>query len=411
MKLRMNTDSKKWLLYKLSDPSVCILNPKKNEVSSVPDDTLVSFVPMAKVNEVSGLMDTSSVKKIGELRKGYTYFAEGDVVFAKITPCMENGKSAIARNLHNGIGFGTTEFHVLRPGPFVIPEWLHLFVRRGDFRHAAKKSMQGAAGQQRVPIDFLRQTKIPVPPLDEQRRIVARIEELTRRIEEARRLRQEAIAKTSSQFFHVRRKIFESLILDCPTKPLGECGKVIGGGTPSKKRHDYWNGHIPWISAKEMKSFELIDSELKITDKGLSESSAKIIPQNSVLFVVRGSILYRYVPVAVNKMPCTINQDLKAIVPHDDINPIFLAHMLWGANHLLQEMVETAGNTAGKLPTPSWSAFDVPVPDMETQHSIVQELKIYQEKLDELVSLQSEASSDMEQFQPALLAKAFRGEI
>ncbi|MFH1674381.1 MAG: restriction endonuclease subunit S [Pseudomonadota bacterium] len=246
---------------------------------------------------------------------------------------------------------------------------------------------------------------------DEQRRIVARIEGLTRRAEEARRLRQEAIAKTSKQFFHVRRKIFESLMADCPTKPLGKCGKVIGGGTPSKNRTDYWNGNIPWISAKEMKSFELIDSELKITDKGLSESSAKLIPENSVLFVVRGSILYRYVPVALNKISCTINQDLKAIVPHDNINAVFLAHMLWGTNDLLQGMVETAGNTAGKLPTPSWSAFEIPIPDMKTQNSIVQGLREYQDKLDELESLQSEAAKEMEQFQPALLTKAFRGEL
>ena len=407
----MSFNYSNWPIYKLSDPKVCILNPKKKEVASLSDETVVSFVPMTKVDDASGSMDASTARKLGEVRKGYTYFAEGDVVFAKITPCMENGKSAIAHNLHNGIGFGTTEFHVLRPGPLVISEWIYLFVRRDDFRKAAKKSMQGAAGQQRVPIDFLRQAKIPVPPIDEQRRIVTRIEELTRRAEEARRLKQETITKTSKQFFHVRRKIYESLSTEWPTKPIGKCGKIIGGGTPSKKRPDYWNGYIPWISAKEMKSFELIDSELKITDKGLSKSSAKLIPENSVLFVVRGSILYRYVPVAVNKMPCTINQDLKAIIPHDDINPIFLAHMLWGANHLLQEMVETAGNTAGKLPTPSWSAFDVPVPDMETQHSIVQKLKIYQKKLDELISLQSEASSDMEQFQPALLAKTFRGEL
>ncbi len=187
----MNFSNVNWPVYKLSDPEVCILNPRKSEVSSLSDETIVSFVPMAKVDDVSGLMDASSVRKIGEVRKGYTYFAEGDVVFAKITPCMENGKSAIARNLHNGIGFGTTEFHVLRPGPLVIPEWLHLFVRRDDFRQAAKKSMQGAAGQQRVPIDFLRQTNIPVPPLDEQRRIVARIEELTRRAEEAMQILHE----------------------------------------------------------------------------------------------------------------------------------------------------------------------------------------------------------------------------
>ncbi len=247
--------------------------------------------------------------------------------------------------------------------------------------------------------------------IDEQRRIVARIEELSHRAEEVRKLRQETIKKLSTQFFHVRRKLFESLSSEWPTKPLGKCGKVLGGGTPSKNCADYWNGEIPWISAKEMKSFVLTDSKLKITNKGLLKSSAKIIPINSVLFVVRGSILYRYVPVAINAMPCTINQDLKAIVPHEDIDAVFLAHMLWGASDQLQNMVEEAGNTAGKLPTPSWSAFEVPIPDSETQQAVIKELQAFQEKLSELEKLQTETADELKIFQSALLAKAFRGEL
>jgi len=400
-----------WPLRKLGDNDVCLLNPKKREVAKVKDNTPVSFVPMARVDDISGTMDVSEEKSIGEVRKGYTYFAEGDVVFAKITPCMENGKSAIARNLMNGMGFGTTEFHVLRPGPLATPEWLHLFVRNREFREEAKKNMHGAAGQQRVPVDFLREAAIPLPPIDEQRRIVARIEVLTRRAEEARKLRQEAVAQIATQFFHVRRKIYQSLLSEFPKKSLRKCGKVMGGGTPSKQRADYWDGDIPWVSAKDMKTFFLTDSGLKITERGLSESSAKLIPENSVLFVVRGSILYRYVPIAVNSMPCTINQDLKAIVPAKGINASYLAHMLWAANDILLGMVEEAGNTAGKLPTPSWSELDIPIPDETKQEYVVKELTVFQDKLAELESLQTETAQGLEQFQSALLAKAFQGEL
>jgi type I restriction enzyme S subunit len=253
--------------------------------------------------------------------------------------------------------------------------------------------------------------KIPVPPLDEQRRIVARIEELTSRAEEARKLRQKTIKQISTQFFHVRRKLFESLSLEWPIKHLGKCGKVMGGGTPAKDCADYWNGEIPWISAKDMKSFIVSDSGLKITNKGLFKSSAKMIPANSVLFVVRGSILYRYVPVAINAMPCTINQDLKAIVPDEGINSVFLAHMLWGANDQLQNMVEEAGNTAGKLPTASWSAFEVPIPDSKTQQTVIKELQAFQKNLAELETLQEETAQELEVFHAALLAKAFQGEL
>lgn len=196
-----------------------------------------------------------------------------------------------------------------------------------------------------------------------------------------------------------------------PTRPLAKCGKVHGGGTPSKQKSEYWNGTIPWITAKEMKQLELSDSELKITEKGLSESSAKLIPENSLLFVVRGSILYRHVPIAINRIPCTINQDMKAIVPDEDLLVEYLASMLLGANDELKGMVEVAGNTAGKLPTPSWSTLEIPVPPIDEQHRIVARIEELTHRAQEARNLMVEAENQIIQFQSALLAKAFRGEL
>jgi len=207
----------------------------------------------------------------------------------------------------------------------------------------------------RIRTPDLKSYKIPIPPIDEQRRIVARIEELSRRAEEARKLRQEAVAQIATQFFHIRRNIYQSLLSDFPVKPLGKCGKVMGGGTPSKKRDDYWHGDIPWVAPKEMKTFRITASSEQITETAISESSAKLIPAGSVFFVVRGMILARYVPVAVSEVPCAINQDMKAIVPAKGIAADYLAHMLWGANDILQGMVETAGHGTKKLETPAWS--------------------------------------------------------
>ncbi|NPU95258.1 MAG: restriction endonuclease subunit S [Gammaproteobacteria bacterium] len=176
-----------------------------------------------------------------------------------------------------------------------------------------------------------------------------------------------------------------------PTRPLAKCGKVLGGGTPSKQNSDYWNGTIPWITAKEMKKLELSDSELKITEKGLSESSTKLIPENSLLFVVRGSILYRHVPIAINRIPCTINQDMKAIAPDEDLLVEYLANMLLGANDELKGMVEVAGNTAGKLPTPSWSALEIPVPPIDEQRRIVARIEKLTHRAEEARKLRQKA--------------------
>lgn len=99
-----------WDLKPLSDPSVAALNPKKSEVSGLNPSLEVTFVPIAAVDDASGTIARSEVRRLGEVKKGYTYFKEGDVSFAKITPCMENGKCAIGRGLRNGVGFGSTEF-------------------------------------------------------------------------------------------------------------------------------------------------------------------------------------------------------------------------------------------------------------------------------------------------------------
>jgi hypothetical protein len=123
-------------------------------------------------------IDVSATRKFGEVKKGYTPFREGDVLFAKITPSMENGKMAVVPSLHNGLGFGSTEFHVLRAHTGISPLFVYYFVSSRAFRHVAEHNMSGAVGQRRVTTPYLSACKIPVPPTAEQHRIVAKIEEL-----------------------------------------------------------------------------------------------------------------------------------------------------------------------------------------------------------------------------------------
>jgi type I restriction enzyme S subunit len=142
------------------------------------DNDPVSFVGMKRVEELSGRIDLSETQPLSEVRKGYTYFEDGDVLFAKITPCMENGKVAVARGLENGVGFGSTEFHVIRHSEETTQEWIFHYLIQEGFRRDAKRAMTGSAGQKRVPTGYIEEVPIPLPPLPEQRRIVAKIEEL-----------------------------------------------------------------------------------------------------------------------------------------------------------------------------------------------------------------------------------------
>lgn len=158
------------------------LNPRR--FSNQPADTdLVSFVPMRAVEEESGHLDGGSVRPWSEVKKGYTAFQDGDVIVAKITPCMENGKFALASSLHSGRAAGSTEFHVLRAMPALLPKYLLHFVFTPEVRRGAKMNMKGAAGQLRVPIQFFEGLQIPVPPLDEQREIVAYLDEQLSRLD------------------------------------------------------------------------------------------------------------------------------------------------------------------------------------------------------------------------------------
>jgi type I restriction enzyme S subunit len=130
-----------------------------------------------------GTLRLSQVRKLGDVYTGYSYFWEGDVLVAKITPCFENGKGAIAADLENGIGFGTTELHVLRPGPDLDRRFLLYLTLSQWFRDAGAAAMTGAAGQKRVPDSFIRDLKFAVPPLDEQRAIAEYLDEKTAAID------------------------------------------------------------------------------------------------------------------------------------------------------------------------------------------------------------------------------------
>ena len=160
---------------------LCIINPRA-DIKNLKNDTGVSFIPMKAVDEKDGIITAYDTRKLSEVRKGYTYFANNDVLFAKITPCMENGKSAIAKNLKNGIGFGSTEFHVLRTKGGIMSELIHYHLRQKSFRNEAKNKMTGSAGQKRVPKDFLEKAKIIVPPLPEQKKIVKYLDSLSEKV-------------------------------------------------------------------------------------------------------------------------------------------------------------------------------------------------------------------------------------
>src|SRR5580698_1766326 len=149
------------------------LNPRNKAEDQYPS----SFIPMPRISAEYGVPSTHEVRSWGEIKSGFTHFAEGDVALAKITPCFENGKSTIFRGLTGGIGAGTTELHVVRP-VLVSPDYVLIFLKCPHFIESGIPRMTGTAGQKRVPTEYFAHTPFPLPPLAEQDRIVAKVAEL-----------------------------------------------------------------------------------------------------------------------------------------------------------------------------------------------------------------------------------------
>ena len=181
---------------------IAIINPTKKEIEYIENNLEISFVAMADISE-NGEINVNNIKKLEDVKNNFTFFKEGDVLFAKITPCMENGKGGVAKNLKNNIGFGTTEIHIIRPIPNITnSQWLYHLTKLPLFRKDAEIHMTGSAGQKRVPTTYLSNFKIKVPPIELQNKFAQRVEkieklsfEIEKSIKEAENLYNSLISK------------------------------------------------------------------------------------------------------------------------------------------------------------------------------------------------------------------------
>lgn len=176
--------------------AIATFKPSKEEVKDLPSETVVSFVPMSAINTFDVSFDVTEERKLEDVMSGFTYFRDDDVLLAKITPCFENGKAGIARNMKNGIGFGSTEYIVIRANPKIVyPEWIFYHINTEEFIHGGKSFMTGTAGQQRIDINYVKQYRIPVPSLEEQKMILDQIRYEQSLIEPSKKLIEVFTAK------------------------------------------------------------------------------------------------------------------------------------------------------------------------------------------------------------------------
>ncbi len=405
-------DGVEWREVKMKD--VAIINPKKSEVRELIDKNVeVSFVPMEYVDDEQGKIVKMKIRPIKEVYKGYTYFRNDDIIFAKITPCMENGKSAVATGLKNGIGFGSTEFHVIRPKENIFSKYIFYFVRRKAYREEAAQHFTGTVGHRRVPKEFIMSSKIPLPfrngkpDLETQRKIVEYIEANFSRIDKILERKKRELAHLDKLWESVLEQAFRPKPGEEWRKVrLGEIADIIGGGTPRRGVKDYWEGGtIPWISVKDMNSYFISDSSEYITEKAVKESATKLIPADNIIIATRVGVG----KIAINFVDVAINQDLKGLILKQGIlNKFLLYYFLsidldyysreFTVKGILKRHLERL-----KIPLP----FRNGKPDLEKQREIAEYLDSVYEKIKELKEKIQNQISQLEEMKESILEEVF----
>ena len=382
-----------WRQVRLED--VAHVNPKRPPLD-VEDDALVTFVPMAAVGEgCSGIL-AQEERAYHEVSKGYTYFEDADVLFAKITPCVQNGKHALASNLRNGVGFGTTEFHVVRAGPDIEPRHLFRVLTQPQNVEKCVRSFSGTAGQQRVQPDVLKSLRFLLPPLHEQRAIAAILDSIDEAIERT----EEVIAATE----HLRDALLHDLLTrglpgrhteykqvrGLGTIPaswdvvrLRDVGRWLSGGTPSKKNPDFWSGSIPWVSPKDMKSRGIDDTRDHISHEG-AEQGSRVVPAATILMVVRGMILAHSFPLAVTTRDVAFNQDIRALICAEGVHPAFMLSSLEHQRPSLMQLPTPSTHGTMRIVMEELLELLASLPPFEEQSSIANVLSNAEEEVAEL---------------------------
>lgn len=405
---------------------LCEINPLKPKLTGVDDSTEVLFVPMASVDDVSGEILSPQQSTIGAVgRKSYRSFTSGDVLFAKITPCMENGKSTIVPEIPTGFGFGSTEFHVLRPKAGIDARLIWHLIRQRSFRDEAASHFAGSVGQLRVPPDFLRTYETFIPTQSEDQRRLADILDF-------------ATSKTSSAESHLKnasRSIerFRQSVLAAAcsgrltadwreSRGISEwqlrraedvCAKVQSGSTP--KVWHAKDGGIPFL-----KVYNIVDQRLDFDYRPqfISEElfhgafrRTEALP-GDVLMNIVGPPLGK-VAIVTDQYPAwSINQAITLFRPSDQISTEWLYIFLCSGISVTEIMNDTKGSVGQvNISLSQCRDFMIPIPTMEEQLEIsrrVNELLKVTHTVSQRIGGASDQISRMSQ---AVLARAFRGEL
>jgi type I restriction enzyme S subunit len=427
-----------WVLTTLRD--ACEINPSKASKDSLPADAPVTFVPMPAVDAEEGAITKPQTRTFSEVRKGFTSFRENDVIMAKITPCMENGKAAIARNLINGLGFGSTEFHVFRSTGAALPEFVYHFIRQESYRRAAEAEMTGSVGQKRVPQTFFETTELPLPPLPEQVRIVKCLTELLNTVKASheklsrvaailKRFRQGVLAAAcSGRLTEDFPRNLDTHAMDSksglPDEELpriadswrwvriGDVGKVKGGKRlPKGQPLVSDNTGYPYIRAGNLKDGTVTGEILFLTPAIQKKIARYTVKSGDAYITIVGACIGDAGTIPDEFDGANLTENAAKITELTRVRSSYLAIVL--RSPFLQDRILDRIHSAsqGKLALHRIAALPIPLPVLEEQEEIICRVNKLFRLADTIEHRVARTGTLADKLTQSILAKAFRGEL
>lgn len=416
---------KNWIETTLED--IGIINPKHRR--DIDQNTLVSFVPMPFVREDSSDLQLGDDKPLSEVSKGYTHFCDGDVLFAKITPCMENGKAAVATNLKNKLGCGSTELHVLRPLGNIPPQYIYSYLHQKKYRDGARNHMTGSAGQLRVPGEYFKKSIIPLPPLNEQRRIVAKLDQLLpkvrlceERLEKVtvimKRFRQSVLAAACSGKLTADWRKEKKIDPNWKAIKLGSLISMLDQGWSPKCKINNSPSDSIWgvIKTTAVQPMKFDESENKELPDALSPKPHFEIQVDDLLITragprVRAGVCCLVRSTRPKLMICDKVYRFRVI--KQETLPQFIECAL--NNPLMVEYIDTLktgiSDSGLNLTQEKFRDIEIELPSLNEQNEIVRRVESLFKIADEIESRYQKAKVNIEKLTQSILAKAFRGEL
>ena len=390
--------------------TVCQIKPPKAEARSlISANDLVSFVPMESLGIDQKILVPTQTRPLSEVAGSYTYFADGDVLLAKITPCFENGKLGIAANLVNGIGFGSSEYIVFRPDASVDKEWLYYFLARESFRAEGAERMTGAVGHKRVAKDFIEAYPIPVPPLPEQQRIVTLLDEAFDGIATARAHAEKNLQNARAIFESYLQSVFTQWGNGWEEKTLEQISTTFGRGkSKHRPRNDpaLYGGRYPFIQTGDVRNAGHFITAFSQTYSEAGLAQSKLWPKGTICITIAANIA----ETGILGFDACFPDSVIGVVPNPNEAEVgFVEYLLQSFKVRIQALGQ--GSAQANINMGTFENERFPFPGVAEQRRIVAKLDDLSEETQRLESLYQRKLTALDELKKSLLAQAFSGAL